>query len=292
MNDTTPPVTIVHFDEHPFTDTSCGSIDAMDVTLHSSFTTQEYCNALFHKIFTIGLSEISGFLDYQCAQLKNPSRWLNALEKLIKENLELFLTRHHQHRHTKLISQIDIKRHSLQAVKPLLRKQHKKVNAFTDEKEYCFTTVREQSAQFETLEEKIAFLHGQIFDYRQHSPDFISLKEQPFDRLCELEIERLEKNEMLLQKATARKNADKKGKKLPYNGELKFLCDVFFKLMHKPTRNSKTILPWTITETTEYICSTLCEPDGSSINPVTVRTYLSASKPDSRPKTHTEINFD
>ncbi|MDP2423754.1 MAG: hypothetical protein U1C46_06955 [Bacteroidales bacterium] len=62
--------------------------------------------------------------------------------------------------------------------------------------------------------------------------------------------------------------------------------------MHKPTRNGRAILPWTITEATQYICSTLCEPDGSSINPVTVRTYLSASKPDSRPKSHTEINFD
>ncbi|MDP2424280.1 MAG: hypothetical protein U1C46_00455 [Bacteroidales bacterium] len=70
------------------------------------------------------------------------------------------------------------------------------------------------------------------------------------------------------------------------------MVNVFFKLVHKPTRNARAILPWTITEATEHICSTLCEPDSSAINPVTVRTYLSASKPESPSKFHTEINLD
>ncbi|MDP2424603.1 MAG: hypothetical protein U1C46_04325 [Bacteroidales bacterium] len=145
MDDTTLPVTIVHFDEHPFTLTSESSSDALAVTLQTRFTTQEYSKALFQKIFTIGLSEIADFLDYQCAQLKTPGLWLNALEKLIKENVELFDTRRHQHRHTKLISQIDIMRHSLQMVQPQPRKQHKKVNAYTDDRVFCFATSREEA---------------------------------------------------------------------------------------------------------------------------------------------------
>ncbi len=288
MQSTPPNFHTVHFDEHPAA-TPGQTHTEFAIPLSADFSMADYCQALFQKALTIGLSEIADLLDYHCTKVKNPLRWLNSLEKLIKENIDIFDSRLLQHRHTKLISQIDIKRHSLQIVQPQPLKLHKKINGFSDEKDYSFLAVRDHLKTLETHEEKIAFLEDQICDYKQHPPDYVSTKQQPFDIQCALEIERLEKQEKLSQKAEARKNTAKQGKKMPYHGDLKVLCDVFHKLMTKPTPKGSTILPWTAAEATEYICNTLCEADGSPINPATVRTYLTGSRP---PKADWEVTLD
>jgi hypothetical protein len=84
-------------------------------------------------------------------------------------------------------------------------------------------------------------------------------------------------------------NTPQPGSRLPYNGDLKSFCDVFYRLMHKRTPNKKRVLDASIAQVTEMICKTFCEADGSSISPNTVRTYLSTSKTDSRPKSDNEI---
>lgn len=277
----------VTFSEHPFIKPSQEKASEFDISIEAPFSNEKYSLAIFEKIFTVGLSEIAPLLDHHCSLVKNPTKWLNSLEKLIKENIDLFDTRKLLHRHTKLISQIDIKR--IQS--KLSNARQKKLNGFSDEKEYCFANVQQQIQQFEFLEEKIAYLHGQILDYRQNPPDFVSTREQHFDAQCELEIERIEKQDALLQKASTRKNAIKKGKMMPVEGELKILCDAFFKMMHMPTKSGKPFLAWTITEATDFICSNFCASDGTPFNPVTVRTYLSASKPDSRPKRDSEFSL-
>jgi hypothetical protein len=277
----------VTFSEHHFIKPNQEKDTEFDILIEAPFSNEKYALALFGKIFYLGLSEIAPFLDHHCSLVKNPTKWLNSLEKLIKENIDLFDTRKLQHRHIKLISQIDIKRiHS-----NLSSSRHKKLNGFSDEKEYCFLNVQQHIQQYEFMEEKIAYLHGQILDYRQNPPDFVSTKEQHFDAQCELEIERLEKQDQLLQKASTRKNSIKKGKMMPVEGELKILCDAFFKMMHMTTKNGKQFLSWTITEATDFICSNFCASDGTPFNPVTVRTYLSASKPDSRPKRDSEFTL-
>lgn len=251
-----------------------------------------YSIDLFSKILTLGLSEISAFLDHQCTHLKNPIKWLNSLEKLIKHNVDHFNTRQLDHRHTKLISEIGLKRHTIQQTTAPQKRHNKKLNGYSDEKEYSFADVKEQLKSIETPDEKIVFLHGQIFDYRQNPPEFVSLKEQLFDRQCELEIERIEKQELLIQKISEKRNASKKGKKMPYTGDLNVICDVFHQLINTASTQGSAILPWTITETTEFICNTLCEADGSSINPASVRTYLSGNRLGKRPKTHREVRIN
>ncbi|MBE0662305.1 MAG: hypothetical protein IH597_07545 [Bacteroidales bacterium] len=291
MADHFPNLHHVQFFEHPFSEPTQTTPDDFAIIISGPFSTHQFCQNLFQKIFTIGLSEIAAFLDYHCNQVENPNRWLNSLEKLIKLNVDLFETRPLQHRHTKLISQIDIKRLSLQLPTTLLRKHSKKLNGYSDEKEYSFADVREHLKTYETLEEKIALLQDQIIDYRQNPPDFICTKEQPFDHQCNLEIERLEKQELLYEKINRKKNNDKQGHKMPFNGNLNFLCDVYYKLMMKRAPNGKLILPWSITQATEHICNSFCEADGSSLSPTTVRTYLSPSKPESRPNSENEMDI-
>ncbi len=95
-----------------------------------------------------------------------------------------------------------------------------------------------------------------------------------------------------MQKANARKNSMSNKQKLPYNGDLKVLCDVYFKLIHKKARNGKPILPWTIAQATEHICNSFCDENGAALSASTVRTYLSPSKIESRPKAGYEISID
>jgi hypothetical protein len=94
-----------------------------------------------------------------------------------------------------------------------------------------------------------------------------------------------------MQKSRARKNIIGQGSRIPYNGNLKTLCDFFYKLMKKKATNGKPIFPWTIAQATDHICNSFCEPYGSTINSATVRTYLSSSKPESRPKSENEMEI-
>ena len=281
---------IIPFSEHP-----CVFLPVEDefaVLVSKPFSMEKYCEALFRKIIHIGLSESASLLDYHCGKVKIPFIWLNTLEKLIIENINYFDTRKLQHRHTKLISQIDIKRHALESASTNARPNKKKINGFTDEKEYSFSSVKEQLSKYETNDEKIEMLQDHIFDYRQNPPDFVCMKEQSFDKQCEIEIERIEKHETMLQKANAKKSISGKTIKLPFNGDLKVLCDVYYKLMHKKSRNGKPVLPWTITQATDHICNTYFDDKDAALSASTVRTYLSASKTDSRPKADYEINLD
>lgn len=284
-------VATIPFKEHPYT-TNADEGENL-ITITSPFTSQKYCDELFKKLLTIGLSEFAPFLDYQCTNISEPILWLNNLEKLIKVNISAFNTNHLQHRHTKLISQIDIKRHSLQEKNSQQgHKPKKKVNGFTADKEYSFCYVKDQSVKYETSDEKIAFLQDQIFDYRLNPPEYINQKELHFDKQCELEIERLEKQEVIQQKIKSHKTKTMSINKLPFNGDLKILCDIFFKMINKKSRNGQRTFPWTIAQTTDHICSSYCEADGTALSASTVRTYLSASKPENRPKSEKEFDID
>jgi hypothetical protein len=291
MDDSFSKIQHVQFFEHPFSEPKQIPPDDFAIIIRGTFSIQQYCQKLFQKVFTIGLSEITAFLDHHCSLTLHPNRWLNSLEKLIKLNIDLFDTRPLQHRHTKLISEICLKRLTLQMNQPKVKKQARKLNGYSDEKEYSFAQVKDHITTLETTDEKIAYLNDQIIDYRQNPPDFVSIKEKPFDKQCKLEIERLEKQELLNEKINRKKNADMQGQKMPFNGNLNVLCDVFYKLMIKKAPNGKPILPWNITQATDHICNSFCEPDGSSLSPATVRTYLSPSKPESRPKTKDELEI-
>jgi len=284
-------VATIPFDEHNFTTNAADGEHGIIIT--SPYSSQKYCENLFQKLLTIGLSEFASFLDHQCATKSQPVLWLNTLEKLIKINMNAFSTSNLLHRHTKLIFQICIKRHSLQEKTSTQNHIPKmKVNGFTADKEYSFSNIKDQSSKYETTDEKVAFLQDQIFEYQLNPPEYINQKELAFDTQCELEIKRLEKQEVMQQKIQNRKIKATATAKLPYEGDLKVLCDIFYKLMRKKSTRGNTFFPWSIAQATDHICNSYCEPDGTALNPSTVRTYLSSSKPESRPKIEREFDID
>lgn len=286
-----PKFSHVQFIEHPYCDPDTSPNSEFEIILDSPYSDESYSQALFQYINTVGLSEVALFLHYQCSQVGQPLKWLNSLEKLIKLNAGHFDTSELGYRHVKLTMEIGLMRHTLLSPPDQAIKKNKKLNAYSDEKEYSFPDVKTHLKNLKYTEEKIAYLRDQIFNYRQNPPDYIPAKTPTFDLQCEIEIERLEIQQEYQEKINQKKNAEKKGAKLPFNGELKVLCDVFYQLMREPVPGGTTILPWKDKEAIAYICNSFCHPDGSSINPATVRTYLSPSKGDSRPKSKNEFRI-
>ena len=282
--------TTIIFDEHPYQKEP--SSDKLVVTISGSYEPRKYAEAIFSTILTIGLSDLPSFLDAQCKAVKKPIKWLNQLERLIMDNIDAFDNSKLRHRHTKLISQIDLKRSDLEKLSSRSRPSTR-VIGYNADKEYSFFTVKDQLNTYETSDEKIAYLSDQIFDYHQSPPEYINTKSVPFDQLCQMEIDRLEKHETLRNKNNARKkDSTVPFVKLPFMGELKVFCDIFYRMMRKKNKDKDPMLPYSITQITDHICNVYCYADGSSISPSTVRTYLSSSKPENRPKNDIEFDID
>lgn len=292
-------LTTIRFEEHPFQKPP--SSNPLAIVLQGNYSHEKYAKAIFQILTTIGLSELPHFLTYHCERVKKPTIWLNTVEKLIKLNSDLFNTRALQHRHIKLISQIDIVRHSLHELhhRQTSNEIHVRntinehINGYNSQKQFSFITVKNHIETLDSPEEKIIYLENQIFDYQQSPPEFIKTSLPSFDRQCEIEIERIKR----FMKRTAKKPAETAKneaaiRKLPFNGPLKVLCDIYYKMMTKKAKGGKPILSWTITQATEHICNNYCEPDGTPLSPSTVRTYLSPSKPENRPKAENEFLID
>ncbi len=268
----------------------------LDIVIDGEISLNDYCTALFIKIFEIGLSELNAFLKYQCRLYKDPVLWLNSLEKLMKVNVKMFGDVEQHQRHIKLISLIDNQRDKLlpnpdDDSKP--KKSCKKVNGFSDDKEFNFESVLLHLKTLETTAEKILYLNAQITDYRIHPPDYECKQLEKFDEQCRFMIGHLKNEEDLLQQVEAQKLAKIDSiVKFPVNAELKALCYAFIQLREKKGKNGKPLLPWTTKQTNYFISNILCELDGSSFNPGTVRTYLSPGKSSNRPKEDDEINLN
>ena len=291
MSDPVQNIITVNFTEHIWVASGIGQSNEFDLVLESPFSLENYSTAIFRKLFNIRLSQIADLLDYHCLQLSAPVKWLNNLEKLIKLNAVHFTSPELHHRHTKLMIEIDHKRQSFQASslgnhrRDLLLKN---VNGFSDKKAYCFTAVKNQLTDLATHEEKIELLQDQIFEYRQDSPDFVSLKEKPFDVLCELEIEKLEKKELIQQKAAQRKSRNSSAAvpvpKIKLNCNLNYFVDIFFLLSTKKTSSGVPYIDATPMQIANFLDQNFLDKNGDKISQASILTFLDPNRPDKRPK--------
>ena len=214
----------------------------------------------------------------------------------MKVNIKMFSDAELQLRHFKLISLMDIQRDKLLPNPdddPKPKKSRKKVNGFSDDKEFSFESVLLHLQTLETTAEKILYLNSQISDYRLHPPDYVCEQLEKFDEQCRFMIKHLLDEVDLMQQVEAQKQARfDTTLRLPVNVELKALCFAFTQLRQKKGKNRKPLLPWTTNQTIDFICSTLCDLDGFPFNQGSVRTYLSPGKFGNRPKEDDEINLN
>ena len=140
----------VYFAEHVWKPAGQKQTNEFDIFIEEPFSIEKYSTALFNKVYVIGLSEIPKFLEYNLKLVKDPFSWLNALEKLIKVNSKFFNDEDLHHRRSKLISQFDLRRHKLEFDSLITHRTYhlrKTVNGFTEDREYCFSSVKEVRRQ-------------------------------------------------------------------------------------------------------------------------------------------------
>lgn len=267
-----------------------------DIVIDGERSLEAYCKSLFQKVYKIEFSEIPSFFKYQCLLYKDTLTWLNNLEQLIKAHIELFDTKLLVHRKIMFTTLIDLQRENIQPHKefvPKLNRSRNKPNCYSDDKSFCF---EEDLAYIDTLEtttEKIRYLNSQITDYTLFLPEYESNQLRKFDDQCRVKINHLLNDEKLQKQIE-----DEKHTKIvpivknPINAELKALCYVFVQLKQRKGKDGKPLLDWTTKQIVDFICNTLCEPDGTSFNPATVRTYLSPNNLYGRPKKDDEIDLD
>lgn len=267
-----------------------------DIVVVGERSEEAYCFSLFHKIYTIEFSEIDPFFRYQCNLHKDAVTWLTCLKQLIKENLELFDTKLLVQRKFMLTSQINLRRELLQTKKedlPKQKKTRKKLNAYDDEQVFCFDTDQAHIDTLETVTEKILYLTGRIKDYSLFTPEYENTQIKKFDVQCKVLIEHLLNEDKLLQQIEAQKQTNPGlTVRNPVNADLKTICYAFVQLRQTKGKDGKPYLDWTIKQTADYICNTLCEPDGTLFNLATVKTYLSPTNLYGRPKKGDEIELD
>lgn len=290
---------LVFFQEYKTLRSEQDNGSGFEVIIDGEFSMNAYCQLLFNKIFNIKASKIADFLDYQCHLFIKPILWLNSLEKLVNSNDIQFEGKRLDSRYIKLISQFDIKRHSLQTIvdedsNP--KRSRKKLNGYTDEKEYSFSVVQEQLEKYNILEEKISYLQDQITDYQQNPPVFVSTIVKPFDTQCELEIVRLERQEKLLLQLQ-----EKKAKLVPeiipfqkirITTNLNVFVYVFFQLMNNHNAGGKPVIEATIAQIAALISRHFLDKDGFDISASTVATILDPNKHEKRPKGNKRIQLD
>lgn len=284
-------ITSIHFDEH--TSVLRSSFNAFEIVVFPHYSHEKYCQALFQKMREIESSKVPLFLSYHCERVRRPLIWLNQLEKLISLNAAMLSDDSVYNRPVRWLSQIEFKRYKQEEEYKALSKPPV-VSLVNEPHVYDFEAVKEQLKNLETYEEKVLFLKDEIYTYRQNPPVFVKRKKPTFDKQCELEIMRLNDMQELNEKLLAKKQlqTDNQPLKLPFNGELKVFCDVFYKLMNTTLADGRPKLPWSITQATQHICNSYCDENGNPLSPSTVRTYLSPSKIESRPKKHKEMDID
>jgi DNA-binding transcriptional MerR regulator len=284
------PLVPVQFEEHPFSRSRNRSSSDHVILLTAGFTMADYCQALFKKILNIGLSDLPAFLEYQCKQVKEPEKWLNTLEKLVKDNARSFNNEDLRHRRSKLISEFGFQRKDIKSILVKKRTEDMKetVSGFSVGKEYNFTEVHAFSDSLKTFEERITYLHGQIYDYLQDQNKFINPVPKPFDALCLSEIERLSKIEEIRHKEALKRNLENGNSqpvvKMRITGKLNYFIDIFYRLMREVIVEGKPYLLATDKQVAEHISNNYLDRNGKDISVKYVLTILEKNRPEKRPK--------
>jgi len=162
------------------------------------------------------------------------------------------------------------------------------VSGFSEGKEYNFPEVHAFSDSLKTFEERITYLHGQIYDYNQDQNKYINPKQDSFDELCQSEIERLSKIEDIRHKEALKRNLEngnsKQVVKKKINGKLNYFIDIFYRLMREMLVEGKPFIESTDKQIAEEIASNYVDRNGKEISVKYVLTILEKNRPEKRPK--------
>lgn len=270
-----------------------------DLIIDQELTLESYCSALLEKIFTITQSKFPAFVNYQSTQVEDPIRWLNKFEKLLANNEELFASEKALSRFNKLYNLIELKRNALQSpsVKETAPKTPKKyINAESEDRYFSFYELKKQIEKLQDDNQKILLLTREKFEYQQANIEFINQKTPFYDDQCSKEIENiyaLQKLQAAIEEAQKNRPASQPAfNKIKINCNLSQFVDVFYQFHRELFVDGKPIIDGNVNDMAAIIVNSFLDKDGKEISPETVKTILTPSRADKRPKPHKRLDVD
>ena len=260
---------------------------------------EAYCKALINKILKLPYAKLPDFFSHHCDFAQDPIKWLNKFEKLLSENEELFVNTTKRGRMMKCYTIIESKRKELE----IYRNRHERrkppmqyINAECEERYFSFREIKSKVNAMPDYTEKIMFLTNEKFDYEQASIDFINPKLPDYSDQCQKEIDQIQHLIRLtdeFSKQQMRKNAEGiPFNKLKINCNINQLVDIFYQLHRELFINGKPIIDGNINDFVAVIVNSFVDKDGRDLSPETVKTVITPSKSDKRPKPHKRIDID
>jgi len=258
-----------------------------------------YCQALINKLFTIPYAKLPDFFSHHCVFVADPIKWLNKFEKLISENEELFSSSTNQGRMIKCYTIIESKRKEIEVTgykHTLAKLPMQYVNAECEKRYFSFKETKNKVDELQNYTDKIMFLTKEKFDYEQASIDFINPKLPDYSLQCQKEIDQIQHlnrltNEFSIEQMQ-QKNAAMTFSRLKINCNINQLVDIFYQLHRELFTNGKPIIDGNINDFVAVIVNSFTDKDGRELSPETVKTMLTPSKTDKRPKPHKRIDID
>ena len=258
-----------------------------------------YCQELINKILKLPYAKLPDFFSHHCDFVEDPIKWLNKFEKLISENEEMFVSRTMRGRMMKCYTIIERKRKELE----IIRNRHARrkppmqyINAECEERYFSFREVKSKVNGMADYTEKIMFLTNEKFDYEQASIDFINPKLPDYSDQCQKEIDQIQHLIRLtdeFSKQQMRKNAEGiPFNKLKINCNINQLVDIFYQLHRELFVNGKPIIDGNINDFVAVIVNSFVDKNGQKLSPETIKTVITPSKSDKRPKPHKRIDID
>lgn len=270
-----------------------------DIIVEDKITIQNYCNALVSKILELRQSHFPAFIDYQFNLVKNPEIWINKLEKLLANNEAFFSSKTAMSRYNKLYSLIEKKRSELQATSvkvPIDKTPKKYINAENEDRYFSFYELKKHLDNTTCENEKIIILTKEQFEYQQTNIDFINQKIPFYDEQCRKEIKQiyaLRKLKLELEQSrTIFLSNQLPFKKMRINCNLNQFIDIHYQFSRELFVDGKSIIDGSVNDLVAIIVNSYVDKDGKEISPETVKTILTPSRTEKRPKPHKRIDID
>lgn len=240
------------------------------------FNKELYCKCLLHILFTITKSKIKPFIQYQCDKMQEPIVWLNKFEKLIDLNQDIFATKEQAKSFEKALMIIEVMRDTI---------EHQDQSSID---KFDIKDVKTKLKQYDAVEDKLFYLCEIETEYKQLRPAILNPHSVPFDEQISLEIEKLNKQEILKEKSkqrTATLSQSNKSSKINSPVTIQLSCninyyvDIFYQLAQE-----KQAITGSLKELSEYIANGILDKEGNPLSPDTVYSILKPSNFDKRPK--------
>ncbi|QIH33436.1 hypothetical protein [Sphingobacterium sp. DR205] len=288
----------VQFTERTTVSKEQSSIQLFDILEEDVLNNKQYCQLLLNKLLLVPYAKLPDFFSHHCQIASNPLKWLNKFEKLIAENEYLFISTTNRGRMIKCYTIIERKRKEIElnnnkkSTKFLIQY----INAGCEARCFSFKETREKASELSNYTDKIIFLTKEKYDYEQAIIDFINPKLPDFAIQCQKEIDHIQQLNCLTNEFSV-DQMQSKTTPLPFN-KLKINCninqlvDIYYRLSREMHTNGRPIIEGSISDLATVIVNSFVDKDGRDLSLETVKTVLTPSKHDKRPKDHKKINID